>query len=51
MHSEVLVITIRDDEFSQAMARLRPDQIVLDFARVIPSKDGLDGEQYDGICW
>jgi GDP-mannose 6-dehydrogenase len=47
--SELLVIGNRAEEFKDALAQVRPDQIVLDLVRiadVLPDDPG-----YSGICW
>jgi GDP-mannose 6-dehydrogenase len=48
-HAEVVVIGNGAAEFDEALARLRPDQQVVDLVRV--GKRSSDGAQYDGICW
>ena len=48
--SEVIVIGNPSPEFSDAVTRCRPDQIVLDLVR-IPLDFSKVRAQYDGICW
>ena len=48
--SEVVVIGNGAPEFSQAVTRCRPDQIVIDLVR-IPLDFSKVAAQYDGICW
>jgi GDP-mannose 6-dehydrogenase len=45
----VLVIGNRSPEFRPVLARLRPEQTVVDLVRLIDEKD-LKGN-YDGLCW
>jgi GDP-mannose 6-dehydrogenase len=48
--SEVIVIGNGATEFSDAVTRCRPDQIVIDLVR-IPVDLGRVHARYDGICW
>jgi GDP-mannose 6-dehydrogenase len=48
--SEVIVVGNGAAEFSEAVARCRPDQIVIDLVR-IPLDFGAVTAQYNGICW
>src|SRR5688572_3791081 len=48
--SEVIVIGNGAAEFSAAVTRCRPDQIVIDLVR-IPLDFSQVSAQYDGICW
>jgi hypothetical protein len=48
--SEVIVIGNASPEFSEAVTRCRPDQIVVDLVR-IPLDFSRVNAQYDGICW
>ena len=48
--SEVIVVGNGAPEFSEAVARCRPDQIVIDLVR-IPLDFSRVQAQYDGICW
>jgi GDP-mannose 6-dehydrogenase len=48
--SEVIVIGNPSPEFSDAVTRCRPDQIVVDLVR-IPLDFSKVTAQYDGICW
>jgi hypothetical protein len=49
-YAEVLVITNRDSEFSHIADLVRPGQLIVDFARVVPDRSELGGA-YLGICW
>jgi GDP-mannose 6-dehydrogenase len=48
--SEVIVIGNGAPEFSEALTRCRPDQILIDLVR-IPLDFARVKAQYDGICW
>ena len=48
--SEVIVVGNAAPEFAAAVARTRPDQIVLDLVRVKTPRDEIRGD-YRGICW
>ena len=48
--SEVIVIGNASPEFSEAVTRCRPDQVVVDLVR-IPLDFSRLNAQYDGICW
>ncbi len=48
--SEVIVIGNASPEFSEAVTRCRPDQVVVDLVR-IPLDFSKVNAQYDGICW
>ena len=48
--SEVIVIGNASPEFSEAVTRCRPDQIVIDLVR-LPLDFARVKAQYDGICW
>ena len=48
--SDVIVIGNASPEFSEAVTRCRPDQIVIDLVR-IPLDFSQVAAQYDGICW
>jgi GDP-mannose 6-dehydrogenase len=48
--SEVIVVGNRAPEFSDAVLRCRPDQVVLDLVR-IPIDHGRLSARYDGLCW
>jgi GDP-mannose 6-dehydrogenase len=48
--SEVIVIGNGSPEFSSAVQRCRPEQVVVDLVR-IPLDFGHVEAQYDGICW
>jgi GDP-mannose 6-dehydrogenase len=48
--SEVIVIGNAAPEFADAVARCRPDQMVIDLVRIPVNFAALQA-QYDGICW
>jgi GDP-mannose 6-dehydrogenase len=48
--SDVIVIGNASPEFSEAVTRCRPDQVVVDLVR-IPLDFSKVNAQYDGICW
>ena len=48
--SEVLVVGNGSPEFSDAVTRCRPDQVVIDLVR-IPLDFSRVSAQYNGICW
>ena len=48
--SDVIVVGNGSPEFSAAVERCRPDQIVIDLVR-IPLDFSQVSAQYDGICW
>ena len=48
--SEVIVVGNQSPEFADALARARPDQIVVDLVRV-PVYGSLLQADYRGICW
>jgi GDP-mannose 6-dehydrogenase len=48
--SDVIVVGNAAPEFSDALTRTRPDQIILDLVRVSTRRDEIPG-QYEGICW
>jgi GDP-mannose 6-dehydrogenase len=48
--SEVIVVGNNDPEFSHAISRVRPDQIIIDLVR-LPQDDMETSTQYYGICW
>jgi GDP-mannose 6-dehydrogenase len=49
-HAETVVIGNGDPEFRALNARLRPDQVLVDFVRISDDPGSL-GANYDGICW
>lgn len=49
-HAEVLVVGNNTEEFNEALAKVRPDQQVVDLARVGADLTHLNGN-YHGICW
>jgi GDP-mannose 6-dehydrogenase len=48
--SEVIVVGNASAEFSEAITRCRPEQIVIDLVR-IPHDSSRVRARYDGICW
>jgi GDP-mannose 6-dehydrogenase len=48
--SEVIVVGNAAPEFAEALARTRPDQIVLDLVRVKMPRERISAD-YRGICW
>ncbi|HUR33062.1 MAG TPA: UDP-glucose/GDP-mannose dehydrogenase family protein [Vicinamibacterales bacterium] len=49
-NSEVLVVGNKSPEFTSALERCRPDQIIIDLVRV-PIPGSLLQADYRGICW
>jgi GDP-mannose 6-dehydrogenase len=48
-HAQTLVIGNKDPEFSSVPARLRPNQVLVDFVRI--SDKPVSNKNYDGISW
>ncbi len=48
--AEVIVVGNAAPEFSEALTRTRPDQIVLDLVRVKTPREAIKAD-YRGICW
>jgi hypothetical protein len=48
--SDVIVVGNAAPEFSDALARTRPDHIILDLVRVKTPRADIRGD-YRGICW
>jgi len=48
-HAQTVVIGNNDPEFRQVPSRLREDQYLVDFIRILPGKS--QNGKYDGICW
>jgi GDP-mannose 6-dehydrogenase len=48
-HAQTVVIGNKDPEFANIPARLRDDQVLVDFVRMVNKRS--DGTKYDGICW
>jgi GDP-mannose 6-dehydrogenase len=48
-HAQTVVIGNRDPDFGNVLARLRDDQVLVDFVGVTDVRSGNDN--YDGICW
>jgi GDP-mannose 6-dehydrogenase len=48
-HAQAVVIGNKDPEFCNLPARLRADQVLVDFVRI--SDQRSDNGKYDGICW
>jgi GDP-mannose 6-dehydrogenase len=49
-HAQTVVIGNKDPEFGSVPARLRDDQVLVDFVRVAGGRRSEVGK-YDGICW
>lgn len=49
-HSEVIVVGNNAPEFSEALKRTKPAQIIVDLVRVRADRADIPG-QYQGICW
>jgi len=49
-HAQTVVIGNKDPEFGNVSARLRDDQVLVDFVRVTGGRRSEVGK-YDGICW
>ncbi len=49
-HSEIIVVGNNAPEFSEALKRTRPEQIILDLVRVKVDRAEIPA-QYQGICW
>jgi GDP-mannose 6-dehydrogenase len=47
--AEIVVLTANAPEYAEVAAKLKPDQMVMDFAR-LPSAERLE-QQYDGFLW
>jgi GDP-mannose 6-dehydrogenase len=48
--SDVIVVGNAAPEFADALARTRPDHVILDLVRVTTPRDRIAG-RYRGICW
>ena len=48
--SDIIVVGNRSPEFAEAMARVRPDQAIVDLVRIVPDAPQGAGSYY-GICW
>ena len=48
-HAQTVVIGNNDPEFADIPGRLRDDQNLVDFVRVITKRS--EDRKYDGICW
>jgi GDP-mannose 6-dehydrogenase len=48
--SDVIVVGNASPEFSDALTRTRPDQVILDLVRVKTDRTQIPGD-YRGICW
>jgi GDP-mannose 6-dehydrogenase len=48
--SDVIVVGNAAPEFADALARTRPDQVILDLVRVTTPRDRI-AARYRGICW
>ena len=49
-HAEVIIVANQSPEFADALARTRPEQIVIDLVRVPPARSDVKAS-YRGICW
>ena len=49
-NSDVIVVGNAAPEFSDALKRTRPDQVIVDLVRVKTDRTEIPG-QYQGICW
>jgi GDP-mannose 6-dehydrogenase len=49
-HSDVIVVGNAAPEFSEALKRTRPEQMIVDLVRVKTPREEIPG-QYQGICW
>jgi GDP-mannose 6-dehydrogenase len=49
-HSDVVVVGNAAPEFSDALRRTRPEQVIVDLVRVKTDRAEIPG-QYQGICW
>ncbi len=49
-HSDVVVVGNAAPEFSDALRRTRPEQVIVDLVRVETDRAEIPG-QYQGICW
>jgi len=49
-HSDVIVVGNAAPEFSDALRRTRPEQVIVDLVRVKTDRAEIPG-QYQGICW
>lgn len=48
-HAQTLVIGNKDPEFAAVPQRIRTDQVVIDFVRIVEGENHFSN--YDGICW
>lgn len=48
-HAQTIVIGTNDPDFRNVLGRLREDQVVVDFVRIVDGRKG--NGNYDGICW
>jgi GDP-mannose 6-dehydrogenase len=48
-HAQTIVIGNKDPEFTQVPARMRDDQVMVDFVRIADRRS--EAGRYDGICW
>ncbi len=49
-HSNVIVIGNRTPEFGHMLHQLRPEQVVIDFVRMLQDEQ-TQNAHYEGICW
>jgi GDP-mannose 6-dehydrogenase len=48
-HAVTVVVGNADPAFQEVLTRLRDDQVLVDFVRIV--EDGWKNDRYDGICW
>lgn len=48
-HAQTIVVGNKDPEFQKVRARMRDDQVMVDFVRI--SEKRSENDKYDGICW
>jgi GDP-mannose 6-dehydrogenase len=48
-HAQTVVIGNKDPDFKAVPERLREDQFLVDFVRVV--EEGSKNGNYEGICW
>lgn len=48
-HADTIVVSSSTPEFREVLTRRRPNQRIVDLARIVESP--LDDEWYEGICW
>ena len=48
--SEVVLVSKKAPQFSEAVAQLNDDRVVIDLVRLFPQRNGKP-HHYEGICW